>query len=1277
MAASTHSIYTATPEDLERLTSEEAVQVIASLLWSEAFRLQVGLNEISIPNATTTPDGGVDAEVKNSKGAVGLGIIKAGLTRYQIKTGTFSLAGKKDIKEIFLQPKSRKKRKLARNDLHPRVRTCLEQNGTLVVVLFGSDNPDPKDDKAPNSLKAFLSSIDSAFANASVEVWRQNQLIAFLQHFPALLLRIRGITPDVFAIPHSKWFDQGGFDGSFVQNHDTRSAIASIQNALLNPATKSIHVRFVGDAGIGKSRLIYEATNHDALRSLVVYAKDADKFLASSFYQQVVGDADKLNIILVTDECSPSARGDLRVRLRNFGANVRVVSIYNEEEEGDKSPEFQFFDAPRLDEERITEIIEQYGVPADDARYWAAQCDGSPRTAHVVGQNLQAHVDVLRGDGLVQIWDRYIAGSDDPKSDLVRRRRFSLCCLALFRRVGWKAEALEVYEKIVRPIEPAISIQEFISIVELARRRKVLQGEHALYITPKLLHVRLWRDWWSAYRELLPLMTLLPSLSGALADWFIDMLIYAKGSPATEAVAKELLGPGGMFYKWEWLNSTRGSDLFFNLAQVDPRAALRCLTHTLGQKTVDELRNFRDGRPQLVRALKRLAVHRDGFLDASRLLLLLAEAETESYSNNATGTFADLFTLGWGRAATSELPPENRLAVLLEALNSSSASRHTLALEAFDRALQTNYLQFDVEEFHGLEKLPPRWHPKTYGEIHKEYGRYWQALREALPRLQDELQVRAANILVNHARELFGIASIRNLIVRTLRDINSQGLLKAGAVLEAIVQIQHYDKKSYPSDVQKEIDDLSLELQGTGFSALLRRYVGLGLLEDKFDDQGNLTNSEVEKIKSLASQAIANPHLVQQELKWLVTDEAKDGYSFGAALAEQDTRLIFWPSIFSSWSSVGSKAHDFFIGGYLHGVFVRAPIQWEELIFSIANDSSVQRELPALIWRSGMSVRTSGLITKLMKAGAFPIERLRMFSYGGVVKQVTEEDFVEWVTSLLAAQSWEAAVTALELFDYRYSPADETENGKSMPVDLAFRVLTQPVLFTTQRTIRRDTMLDYHWGKVATKLLNRDLDMGIEIARLVLENVGNAGSLASIHRSELSKLLDEVTRQAPVEMWQVIAALIAPPADSRAFTIFQWLRGGQGFGDQDDRGALLLIPRAVIWEWIESDVDMRAPYLAHYCPQRIDRVGGNPSFALEFLERYGHLKKVRSAFSANYHTGAWWGPASSHLEVKRNQLREILAEESNSNVRDWVADEIAGLEQWIEKEKVREERERW
>ena len=66
----------------------------------------------------------------------------------------------------------------------------MDKGGNLVVVLFGSDNPETENQQVVNEFKKQLVGVDAKYNKAKIEIWRQNQLIGFCKPFPSLALQI-------------------------------------------------------------------------------------------------------------------------------------------------------------------------------------------------------------------------------------------------------------------------------------------------------------------------------------------------------------------------------------------------------------------------------------------------------------------------------------------------------------------------------------------------------------------------------------------------------------------------------------------------------------------------------------------------------------------------------------------------------------------------------------------------------------------------------------------------------------------------------------------------------------------------------------------------------------------------------------------------------------------------------------------------------------------------------------------------------------------------------
>ena len=89
-------------------------------------------------------------------------------------------------------------------------------------------------------------------------------------------------------------------------------------------------------------------------------------------------------------------------------------------------------------------------------------CEGSPRVAHVIGQNLREHPEEpLRSDGAAPIWVRFLAGDVGRETEEYRVRHLVVSSLALFKKFSWghrvREGAFEVYDRIVSKLDAGIS----------------------------------------------------------------------------------------------------------------------------------------------------------------------------------------------------------------------------------------------------------------------------------------------------------------------------------------------------------------------------------------------------------------------------------------------------------------------------------------------------------------------------------------------------------------------------------------------------------------------------------------------------------------------------------------------------------------------------------------------------------------------------------------------------------------------------------------------------
>ena len=234
-----------------------------------------------------------------------------------------------------------------------------------------------------------------------------------------------------------------------------------------------------------------------------------------------------------------------------------------------------------------------------------------------------------------------------------------------------------------------------------------------------------------------------------LRESFCKQMAWSADSELAQDLANKLCKTGGLFGMAEALNTEWGSRCFQHLSEVSPKTALKTLQEVFSNKTMEELKNIKDGRRNLIWTLQKLAVKKEFYLKAARLLLRFAEAENEDWSNNATGVFTGHFQL---YLSGTEAEPKEKFCIIEEIQESKSVERKKIALQALGKALSTGPFSSSSDIMQTTSgKVFKDWIPKTYNE-------QWDYFRKALNCLVQfatkdenaEIQERACNFIAGN-----------------------------------------------------------------------------------------------------------------------------------------------------------------------------------------------------------------------------------------------------------------------------------------------------------------------------------------------------------------------------------------------------------------------------------------------------------------------------------------------------------------------------------------------
>lgn len=722
--------------------------------------------------------------------------------------------------------------------------------------------------------------------------------------------------------------------------------------------------------------------------------------------------------------------------------------------------------------------------------------------------------------------------------------------------------------------------------------------------------------------------------------------------------------------KANYLKTEQGARLFLSLAEADPISALDCLKRTIGKWSREDLLEFTTGRREVVWALEKIAVWKELFSDAARLLLKLGEAENEKFGNNASGVFSGLFSPGPGKVAPTEASPQERFPVLKEALESHSREKRLIGLKACDKALETqNFTRMVGAEYQGLRREPNLWMPKTYGELFEAYRQVWALLAQKLETLEGDEKNEAINVLLSNSRGLTLYHNLTDMVITTLRELSRKPYGDKRKILSTVIQILHYDGKDLDKGIRTHLERLKDELTGTGFAALLRRYVGMDLLEDEFDEEGNQADSVQPKIEELAAQAVKDATLLEHELPWLVTAEPQNAFRFGYELGKRDVGFKLLPLLLEAQKRASDNPSVYFLGGYFRTIFDTNQSMWEEQLDALAKDEKLNLRLPELTWRSGMTDRAAIRVLDLAQKGIIGFEHFKLFGVGSVIKNLSEGVFEQLCNFLLGHDNYAAISIALDLHFFYYI---HKTPKPPLPEELTLKVLTHKSLFEKLEKGRRGQMDEYHWTGIGKAFVQTYPEKALVLADTILEYFGEDGTILEGYFSKPQSVLSEITRKYPAQIWDKIKKYLAPPLDLRAYHITEWLKGGHFFREKE--GMLPAIPSEKIWEWVDEDAGERAWYLATFVPKELSREEGKACWAREILIRYGDRDDVRRNLMANFSSEGWTGPQSLHYQNKKRWLLDLRKDEDNENVKSWIDEYVSRIDREIERAKIEEER---
>ena len=1248
------------PSLLNNLGAEAAVARFRELLFCEARYIGLRPDAITISANLYVSDGGIDAQIESTTTLPADTFIRPGRNGFQLKTGT-------SFKPW--QPSSLKGELLtATGDLASEVNRTLEAGGHYVLVCFGLDLTPEQRNNSRKQLVKFFNQFGFPNTMERVEVFGQCQLASYFDRYPSLRFSILGGTDEDFLLV-SEWAQHAHMSNPVILSEDQTKLVDLLREKLLG---ETKHIRILGEPGVGKTRLVLEAVRTEQIAPSVLYVQHGARFSQARLFRELLREMPKYPLVLILDELSEREMSEIWGHFRNRCGMLKLISLDHGPDRS-RDSEIESISAPRLPDQTIKQILQSHVGENNDIDRWVKLCEGSPRVAQAVGENLAANPeDILKSPATVPIWDRFLFGYAQQQGDEARQIALIMRHLALFTRFGFEAPVgneAEYIAKLVERADAAVTWSRFQEIVQSLRERRILQGDRTLFIVPWALHIHLWREYWHWYGRGFDFAQAFNEMPGSLHGWFMDMFQFAHGTSAAPVV-RDILRRDGVYSSRDFLCSDKGSSFLSTLAEADPEATLALIERTFGTWSREELHALKGVRQQIVWTLEKIAVWTPTYIRAARMLTKLAVTENATNSNNSTGTLLGLFRIGQEAAAT-EASPTQRLPILLELLRSDDDDSKRLGLKVAESALQTSGHGFRWvgPEYQGIKERAALWLPQTYGEWWYAYRAYWDCLINETRGWVDALRREANSTIIDASAEQIRIHVHREEVLSMLEQIEDDPATDLRRLNHFFIQQARWHRDEEEQSTHFRLRRLEARLTRRSLESRFQRYV-LDTTWDEWEDyslEGKLRECTRPKklVRALAVRVAGSDEIFACLLPKILSSRTDNSalFAFGQALCAADkNNKRLSPMLACGGDSINSQC----LGGYLSGLKEHVPDKWQQVLLGLLANSNTANRGAELVWRSGADDSVLNACMDAFEVNWIEAGYFRSLCYGMSWQSTSQAALIRLLSLLATREDQVSAFVLVDLLDQMLG-----ENVWLVDSDFVFRIVTQQVQFEDHR----DTMHSYHWNGVCEKLVAHDPYKAMSLLEVLLRQMGNVYRLSYDHYVE--PLAHSLCKRNPAGAWVIITAHLLEPAPKWRSDLLNWLKGGiGGFGENNSTPPIAEFPAQLVMDWIAQDVDARASMIAHCAPSSLDdRLGGELTRAL--LTLYRMIDGVETGISCNFGSGGWVGPMSKHLRGRRDRFRAWLSQGFDVNVMSWIEDEIVQLDREIEAAEIAEERESW
>lgn len=1174
--------FTVSPERVALLGNNFTV-FVNRLLTSEAQAAGLTGTSLRTTYREDIGDEGVDAQLDSSSST---DWIPTGVSAWQFKAG--------DLKPAQ-----------CRTELRGAAfaQEILRGGGQYRLVIGASLTP-AKLEKRQAALLEEAAALGLQIDGELIKILHADSLASWAESFPALAAwsALGGYGPGTLTF--EGWAASNKHTAAFVQSEERTTIQDSIRGLVTDSGT--VDFRITGVSGLGKTRLVLETFRASGLEHLIVYLKaDATPYTVLTHLM-----SQERTAIVVVDESTRDQHKSL-AELIPSGSALRLITIGEPDSQaGLLAPIFtlQSFAGEAMD----TVILRnQPSLGTELRRVIVETAGGNVGYALFLARRIAENPDIHTADLVTPDAIRQFVSQSLPTGS-----GFLACSvLALFSRIGYDGERASELDLVAATF--GFTTNELRTAARGLAEAGLLSS-HGRYraVAPHPMAVFLATAAWEEYGDQI-VRDLLPRLDSSMsARLFRRAADIGEFEPTRSAVLR-LLKEDGPFASLEMIDRAGSSDLLTELAVMAPREVSRRLATMLTDADEDELRSRTSIRRGLVWTLGKLVWHSYTFEEAADGLLRLALTENETWSNNATGSWVELFGLALPATAAK---PLQRLNYLGRVVASEDPRVRSLAVQANTRALSMSESIMVSGELQGGRLVEGRGRPETWDEV----GTYRTTALDYLAVLADDedpsIAADAIDKLVATIHPILEQASLRDHLTNILVDLNGPVLQRARLELEDL------------SNLFERVEQRSTNVDTASKSDTAARRAGVDAMQRAFPDPTPLEELwVVSRLRAWGSDNAATQTRILE-----VASRVEDAVAAILAILEAGGRV---PAAFDLGKALSQLARDrtqveerlaqlpgedgsSALVGYLWGrIESGAESAYDDFL-----DAGPGRALTSAV-RLALTARGPTTEAATRRANALsadrPVAEAVQNSFR-LRRNMGHSELAHWLAELIPRVGSQEDYNALLDFTSLSLHGHEGSNPSldELWVSLLGLRSTFPLLGSQT----------WAWGQLGTRAART---YPAEIVRLVLDLVEQ--DALRLYSQEEGAVLRVAVQSGGPEAWAIVMSAVQAGNWKLKMGVDGWLGG--------------LIDLNDVRSWIGDDLD-RARAVAS-----VSTVGEAPEMhevALYLLSAFPQDRRIESSLYSEFSSGWWTGNESSRINGQVDLLRGWIQAHANvTGVTHW------------------------